>query len=171
MAPRIQLMATSKGAIPLKKNALLLFQKSRTQMNRNLDETNSGHHRFLSKIGVKHDSSAEDFLVGVARKAVEIILTPDFDRSLEGEEFRRYQFEAFKRKARNLGIVYRSLLEGLEEAGLDSERIVQYCENEVRPTISHSSTGDTFEMYMTAVKEFDKQLAGYLTDADKEERQ
>ena len=129
------------------------------RMNRYLDETNSSHEIFLSKIGVEHDSPAEDFLVGVARKAAEIIVAPGFDRTLKGEAFRRHQFEEMKKKARNLGIVYQSLLDGLGEAGLDSKRIVQYCENEVKPNVSHSSSGDTFEMYMTAVKEFDKQLA------------
>jgi hypothetical protein len=141
-------------------------------VNNVLGQPDISQKTFLSKIGVEHDSPAEEFLVLVTRKAVEIVVRPNSDFSLRGEEYRRYQFEEMKKKARDLAIVYRNLLEGLEESGVDSEKIEQYCENVMRPNVSHSSTGDTFESYMEAVKEFDKELAADNdTDGIKEKQQ
>lgn len=138
---------------------------------RYVQETESAHKKFLSKLGVEHGSPAEEFLAETSKRAFEVIVTPDFDLSLvdKEDEYRRYQFEVATRKARDLGKLYQGLLDGLDEAGLDSNKIVEYCEHEVRPNSSVSYTPDSHDVYMAVIAEFENQLTNHRQLLKKEE--
>lgn len=116
------------------------------------------YEKLLQDIGIKPGSETARFLADITDTAIEILNVNSIDGSLTGEAFMEHQYKAVGEKARKLGIVYRNLLRGLEEAGSSSKLVEKYCEEILRPDVTVFST-ERDERYFVAVAEFEKQLA------------
>ena len=116
------------------------------------------YENILKEIGIEPGSYAAEFLAGVTDQAMEVLNVHTVNGKLTGEAFMEYQYQAIGEKARKLGVVYRNLVLGLEEAGVSLELIERYCEEELRPSLQIASTISDNTKYMEAVAEFDKQL-------------
>lgn len=116
------------------------------------------YEKTLTDIGIQPGSEAANFLADVTDKAIEILNVSTVDGSLTGDAFMEHQYKAVREKARKLGVVYRNLLLGLEEAGVSAELVETYCEETIRPSITAVSDDDDNTRYLESVAEFEKQL-------------
>lgn len=116
------------------------------------------YEKHLKDIGIEPGSHAAEFLAGVTDQAIKVLEIHTVDGNLAGEAYMEYQYKALREKARKLGVVYRNLLLGLEEAGISPELVKTYCEETIRPSISLVSTDSDNTRYLATVAEFDKQL-------------
>lgn len=117
------------------------------------------YEKILKEVGIESGGHAAEFLAAVTDQAIEILNVNTINGKLSGEAFMEYQYKAIKEKARKLGIVYRNLLLGLEEAGVSVDLVEKYCEETIRPSLQIASTISDNTKYLNAIAEFDKQVA------------
>lgn len=122
----------------------------------------------LEKLGVPFGSEAEAILKRATDEIVAISRINPFDRSLEGDAFVRGQQKAQKAKAGDIGRLYGTLLQRLQESAVDVERFQVALSEKTRPSISTVGTEDDGMAFLMALDdEFSSKVVENFADYQK----
>lgn len=123
------------------------------------DSPSVAYAGFVRSLGMPPGSAAEQILSAVVTETGDTLNRPTWDFSIEDKDaFERAQERAFAQKARDVGLVYRELLQRLEEVDYDTEALRAHIDARRHQAAWSASDRRTLEAMIENSRPFDEAL-------------